>query len=1320
MYLFPRRRPFPSFSRGTRGILCLFSLVLLSALLFSCDLFLSKPKRNVLDDVDYEVWLAKAPKLDVQMAPVPGSGISNPPTGHIDPQPKLEVPFNVNFTPNPEYGFVEWRAYGTGDTIKDEETKLGAEWVRFNPANSPETEVTILSNEAITLVPFSDFLPRVEHNLPNGTFERLSTNYPVELRFNVPIDPASLVLGAADDTNATITITGIKSQGNGVFVDLWQEFYPPKIDNGRWILIPKNAGFNLANCDITVTLKTGIRHEKYPLYMAQNVSLSYGVTNGPDTSLPVVEKIRWTHGTEAGNTLYAGVTADPELPQNRTVYFFFDAYKAQGKGTIRELRITEERIRGFSGEILTGQEQTPRVYLNADDHLNNISPLAQEYLDTGTMPYVVEYQVQSTEQGTIRFYIQPVDSFLNGTDNRMYYIDALLDLPPKPVSGLTGVYDKSGTSRIILGWGNPADPDLDHINVDWGVTGLTPTTIPNIGKPNSYDFPGIPSDGKSYTFTLTAVDVKGKGSPVQSITVIADATIPSPVTITLAEYTPNAIHLKWTNPPGADRTDIRVNWTGPSNGQHPLGKDIDEDWIYGIPQAPGALYTVTVTAVNSAGSKEIGVSSEVYADLTPPNNALMELAGVYNGVTGKISISWKESDVSDLKGIYLQWYTGSSPDPLPVPLNPLPLNTVFVPRGSEKYTTAAAVRPGVKYKLRAWMEDYAGNIDRVNPYTIPGYVSTDLTPPGPVAINSAAYNPDPSNTITLSWTNPGDPDLDHIKLRYWNTRQGVSTAIEETILTLTLSKTITNVVYNYGEYVFSLVSVDEFGNESNPVSITVRTDNKPATPGGLTVNATSESGKLLVNWDSAGGADAYDVLYNSGNNQLSATLVGGDIIGNSVTISDLPNGVPYYVWVRAKKDSVDGDVLGDWSAPVTGIPRNNAALLQAISINSVYTTVFDSNQLTYSLTVPSNTESITVVGEPETGSNGKVSYKFGSGGVYGDVNISALNSGYPSLVFIRVTAENGTDSKDYTITVLRKYAVPAGLTVNRVPGESGKLRVSWTPVNGNSVYTVKYGTDTAADGGPPSAALVANVTGAASHDISYLEPGTSYYVWVSAGSGPAESDFSGSVTGTVGWETKELESLTVNGQVLDPAESPLPAVTIPYDSNTIILNGVAKKNGIVRYQFGSGSRDTVNTGNIDSGTELEVKIWVYSEGSGLSGAGISYTITVIRPRQLNIVVTGPGDFLNISPETATLRFGSNDRTTFSVSGTAAGDSITWSVDGKDLDNALDTEHGHAHNGTTKTVTLYARDYLVTTHTLTVLVNKGGVRYTRSVKFTVTQ
>jgi chitodextrinase len=83
--------------------------------------------------------------------------------------------------------------------------------------------------------------------------------------------------------------------------------------------------------------------------------------------------------------------------------------------------------------------------------------------------------------------------------------------PPANVTGLAGT---PGNGQVVLSWTDPADGDLDHIEVTWTPSGTTPQTVAK--GTGTYTATGL-TNGTAYTFTVKAVDTaenRNAGTPV--------------------------------------------------------------------------------------------------------------------------------------------------------------------------------------------------------------------------------------------------------------------------------------------------------------------------------------------------------------------------------------------------------------------------------------------------------------------------------------------------------------------------------------------------------------------------------------------------------------------------------------------------------------------------------------------------------------------------------------------------------------------------------------------------------------------------------------
>ncbi|WP_010253013.1 fibronectin type III domain-containing protein [Treponema primitia] len=1026
-----------------------FSLACGALLMFAgCDLFLNKPEKDALSGAEYEAWLAKAPHLSVRMELVPGSGSTNPPAGLIvlpDNRPKLEVPFNATFTENPGFGFVEWRAFRTGAPVKDGDAKLGAE-VGFKSLNASgtEVEVTVLINEEITIIPFCAALPEVtDHNLPNATFDRLPTNYPVEMRFNTPILSESLSFLTADNPQGTITVTGKADQGmNPVVRDLTSQYELQKDTGGLWIrLEPVRNGITLANNNITIELGTGIRSRDYPIYMVESRAFSYGASDGPDLNFPVVDSslIRGARGVGETDVFFPGKTISYDRARRtwpaeyalksdeagtQTVYLFFDAYKTSA--TIKEISITEERVLDIAGRAVTGETLSRSAYPN--ENLRDAdTPLAQQYvLELQKVPFTIAHTVQTVKEGVIRFYIQPRDSFGIGYSyadalSRGLYVEALLDLPPDPVSWIEGTYNRSD-GTITLSWTDPANADLDYIDISWA--GGTATALAGEQK-------AVLTDMTSglYDFTITAVDRGGNRTTIV-FPFNADSTIPSPVSNLQGSYNPDSqsMVLSWNNPVGDTEAEtIKISWSGASGGSSSVAlSGVDQGYaIPGIAPANGAAYTVTVKTANAL-KESGGVSVTVYPDITPPSP--LTVTTFYNQGSRTIAASWTDPADADLQEILLEW--GINGEGI--------AGSQRINRGQESYVITGVVSDSRGYTVQAYAIDRAGNQSAGASEP----VKTDTTPPGAVWGLAGSYNRE-AQRITVTWTDPVDPDLKEIRLA-WQAGTGALTDI--TLDPGVGTYTINSVGYNSGEYSITVTAADQAGNAGRSETVNVRTDILPKrlpAPTGIQVLPTgsADSKTLTIEWDAVSGATGYEVVYNIHNDSNTALSGGGTITDaaggkKTTTITGLSRA-SYYVWVRAKNALGAGEYN---IAPAIGTPKYNVASLSNLVMSPVSISGFSPGTYTgYSVIIPSTSSTFTATGYPSF--FGTVQYKFS--GAFDSLNTWNISPGAAGTVTVRVTAEDGSAYQDYTVAVSAAWSNPGGIVL---PGE--KITLSPTaPVN---------------------------------------------------------------------------------------------------------------------------------------------------------------------------------------------------------------------------------------------------------------------------------
>ncbi|MDR1786880.1 MAG: fibronectin type III domain-containing protein [Treponema sp.] len=303
------------------------------------------------------------------------------------------------------------------------------------------------------------------------------------------------------------------------------------------------------------------------------------------------------------------------------------------------------------------------------------------------------------------------------------------------------------------------------------------------------------------------------------------------------------------------------------------------------------------------------------------------------------------------------------------------------------------------------------------------------------------------------------------------------------------------------------------------------------------------------------------------------------------------------------------------------------------------------------------------------------------------------------------------------------------------------LEVSWDAVTGAAAYEVWYGT------GPDSAGAsqFGGDTSETSVSISGLESGTTYYVWVKAKNSAGTSAFSPAASGVPqsGASSSPPERAAIADVSIDLAAPVAPRAldtdigTVTgtagtsitwYDSPTggSIAAGSAAYGTTYRaavvltadpnHHFSGLTAANVTAANADA--DYDTSPFTDGKKVTLSESGTVATIELVFPKTvpggeagLNIIFSIEDDPLAGFPaETPTIYRSGDDATdnkktlTVTLTGTYA--SYAWYVDGTAL---ADTDNS---------VTIDAEDYAARTHTLTVIVSKDGVFYSKEFRFIV--
>ncbi|MDR1251533.1 MAG: fibronectin type III domain-containing protein [Treponema sp.] len=359
----------------------------------------------------------------------------------------------------------------------------------------------------------------------------------------------------------------------------------------------------------------------------------------------------------------------------------------------------------------------------------------------------------------------------------------LMDTTPPGV--ITHLAALTGSGTVAFTWLDPADDDLDYIEIWAGTSALSGTVVGSISR-GKQTFMGTGTVGTDLFYHFIAVDKAGNRSAAVNY-MVKLVVIEADVTNLVGMITgANSVKLSWTDPVSSlfYQADITDNYSG--SAVAPKGTE-QSAWN----SLSNTTYTFTVKAVDGGSSGGRQVSMSLTQDATPPG-AVSGL-GAIDGGFGSVELNWTNPGDTDLQ------YVEITCDPLSGPAQ-----MVNVSAGSSGTYTWTGLAGGVTYTFTVTAVDHSGN---KSPGVSVSGTPLDTTPPGPVTSLGRLFG---DERVVLTWTDPGDADLDYIQIDYGMAAQQTGKG----------NGTYTwNNLTNGTAYTFTVKAIDLAGNRSAPVTI---------------------------------------------------------------------------------------------------------------------------------------------------------------------------------------------------------------------------------------------------------------------------------------------------------------------------------------------------------------------------------------------------------------------------------------------------------------------------------------------------------------------
>jgi len=317
-----------------------------------------------------------------------------------------------------------------------------------------------------------------------------------------------------------------------------------------------------------------------------------------------------------------------------------------------------------------------------------------------------------------------------------------LDTTGPVISGVQAV-DITGTSARVT-WDTDEDADS---RVDYDTASGPPyafsTSSPTMTNVHSLTLTGL-TPNTIYRFRVTSKDASNNSSTsVEFSFTTLDTVAPVISSIFVDSITQNSARVNWTTNELANST-VRYGLTDAYGSSAGSASMVSNHQITLSGLAPGTLYHYSVSSHDAAGNGATSTDQTftTLSDTTPPANVSGFTVTAGNQQN---SLSWSNPGDADFAGVKIQRSTSG------YPATPTSGTTIYNATGTS--VIDVGLTNGTTYYYTAFSYDASGNfasgaIDDGTPF--------DTVPPGPVTSFSATGG---DGQVSLSWSNPGDPDF---------------------------------------------------------------------------------------------------------------------------------------------------------------------------------------------------------------------------------------------------------------------------------------------------------------------------------------------------------------------------------------------------------------------------------------------------------------------------------------------------------------------------------------------------------------------------------
>ncbi|MFC1771606.1 fibronectin type III domain-containing protein [Candidatus Margulisiibacteriota bacterium] len=533
--------------------------------------------------------------------------------------------------------------------------------------------------------------------------------------------------------------------------------------------------------------------------------------------------------------------------------------------------------------------------------------------------------------------------------------------------------------------------------------------------------------------TIIALSITSCSALQKALNGNGDTTSPSEVTNLIQTPKDKAITLSWTNPTESDFNHVEITYVWLSTTTS-VPKGTNYKNITNLTNDQTYNFVVKTVDNNNNKSSGLSISSTPTASVSTAD------------VTAPAAVTNLSTTILE-QAIVLTWT-----DPVDIDLSHIEIivssqNTTNVVSAGTGTKTISNLTNNVEYVFTVYAVDSSDNKSN------PAYIAAapgDSTAPDEISGISAVAE---DTKVTVSWVDPANNDLDHIKITY----PGLTTPILVSSNVQTYE--LTNLT-NDQTYTITIQTVDVNNNVSTGIDVQATPTTPPAQPKIEVTNLAAQSGngKISLSWQESSTADIKHI-------EISYTGLGQNIVVTksieTYAVTGLTNGTNYLFTIYIVDSS---DVKSDGKqisatpvntkpiAVIDSVQTNTCFLTDAISLSGANSSDSDDDTLTYSWSLTSSPSSSSPTLSSTSAANPSITMdKYGTYIVQLTVNDGLVSSDATTIVLnpklkwedISISATTKTTSTLY----YDNGTLYASLANEQDPTESGLYKTSISSIS---------------------------------------------------------------------------------------------------------------------------------------------------------------------------------------------------------------------------------------------------------------------------------